>query len=162
MPRRKISISEAMQVLRENNLDVVVKPVEEELEQPVAQKKDARNVIRKVGNTAITITLQSQHMIGCGGFLTKTSVDEEAVIRGNIVKTYGPGQVTVPVTIASQLLHQDQLAIEADKRMLETTQRSYLIVQKRGYDGALKNVAVQVSDGALDSFNINSQATMIV
>lgn len=160
MPRRKISISEAMQVLRENNLDVFVKPVEEE---KVPQKeKVEKGVVRKVGNTAITIMLYAQHTIGCGGFLTKTSIDDEGVMSGNTNITYGPGRVTVPVTIAGQLLHQDQLARQADERLRETTQRSYLVVQKQGYDGVIKNVAVQVSNGALDNFNINSRETMII
>ncbi|MGL5936907.1 MAG: hypothetical protein ACRCZI_14930 [Cetobacterium sp.] len=156
MPRRKISIQEAMQVFRDNNLKVSVEPLVEIDRLSVTAVDNP--VVRKVGNTALTITLNSQHTISSAGALSE---DGKTVVGQSSV-TYGPGRVTVPVTLASQLLHQDQLARQADERFREMVQRSYLITRKMSHDGYQATIGVQVDNSLFDNFGFNLKETMVI
>lgn len=160
MPKRKISISEALSVLKEHNLEVTTKVVEPQKVMSVTTEKP---IVKRIGTTAVTINLYAQHMIGKGGTL-KVLESGEQTTDGNEFVVYGPGTCTVPSTIAGQLLHQDQLLKQADDKMTDGIQRSYLIMQRRGYDGAIVNVGVQVDNNLMVSSREDLQRmnTMVV
>ncbi len=158
MPKKKISIQEALSTLKSFGLTVSVGHVKDEVVPELAQYESG--VVRKVGNTAITITLRTQHIVGSGGVMTVR--DGEKVATDNTSKIYGPGRVTVPVTIADHLLHQDQLAQQADQRLLGNEVRCFLITQKRSLDGLSGIVGVQVDPSVFGEFGLNSRETMVI
>lgn len=142
MPRRKITLEEAFSVFEEHGLKVKVEAVQQDtpaspladfLEEtvptvPLPQQLSAKRV---------KITLYAQHSIACGGRLVK-GTDGESHIEGNTLETYGPGIVTVPATLAAQLLHQDGLARDADEHMLDRKLRTYVVVPHGSSHRAIK------------------------
>lgn len=149
MPRRKISVEQAFQVLEEAGIQVQVRSVKETIQPEKVQHPDIfkntqsdKTILRKVGNTAVTVKLFAKHSIGSGGSIVVGSDGKRVENAG--VQTYGPGVCTVPVHLVEQLLYADAQARAADERMLEREQRSYLITQKISVDGQRVNVGVQV------------------
>ena len=134
--KRKISIQEAFQTLKDAGIKVSVEQEEPPVLPPVEEVKPKKTRAKKGFRK---VTLHSSHMIGSGG----VKDEETGQIKSAGVMTYGPGDCEVPEELASQLLHQDQLAKQQDERMLDKTMRSYLVVQRRGTQG-MSNVGVQV------------------
>lgn len=154
MPRKKISIEQAFQVLEDAGIQVQVKSVKEEPVPVKVQhldifknKQPDKAVIQKVGSAAVKIKLFAKHSIGSGGFLV-AGLDGRQ-IENSGVQTYGPGVCTVPITLVDQLLYADAQARAADERMLEKEQRSYLITQRINSSGQRANVGVQVPNEIL-------------
>ena len=154
MPRRKITIEEAFSVLQQAGIQVQVKAVEPVTEdQPIdIIRKDYTTypptvIQEKPNSRTVKVTLYAKHSVGSGGFSVKD--DNGQHIESSGVTVYGPGIITVPTALAPYLLHQDSLARQADNRMLETTQRRYLVVQR----GAAC-VGLPVGDGVLDNLGI--------
>lgn len=149
MPRRKkVTINEALQVFKDHNLEVFVRPAA--VADEVVETHDP-SVVRKIGATTMVIDLYAQHCLGGGGSLVLDANGEKTVVD-SATQTYGPGRVAVPTRIAAQLLHQDQLARRADERLLETKQRSYVIMQRAAADGRRANVGVEVDASVLNGF----------
>ena len=134
--KRKISIQEAFQTLKDAGIKVSVEQEEPPVLPPVEEEEPKRPKAKK---GLVRVTLHSSHMVGSGG----VKDEKTGQIKSAGVNTYGPGTCDVPANMVSQLLHQDQLAKQQDERMLEKTQRSYLVVQRRGTQG-MSNVGVQV------------------
>lgn len=159
MPRRKISIEEAFKVLEDAGIPLQVKqPVDTGVSQPVEPVPSAkvkRDFSAPYGTTQhhinpklIKVVLYAKHSVGSGGFLTVGPEGKQIESAG--VQSYGPGVCTVPTELAAHLLHADTAARQADERMLDTEQRSYLIVQRVSSDGQRANVGVQVDNSVLD------------
>jgi len=149
MPRRKISIEDALRVLEEGGIPLQVKPVAEQPAVTLSDRAKAKQPASPVSSKLIKITLFARHSVGSGGRMVQT--DDEKHVESAGVESYGPGICVVPVALASHLLHADRAARDADAKMLEREQRSYVVVQRRGPDGYLHNVGVQVSNEILDS-----------
>lgn len=156
MPKRKITLEDAYAVFEQHGLKVEVKatqsdqpriPLSDFLE-PVEQSLP---VATPAGKTNVRITLYAAHTVGNGGQITVNANGDKSVTN-NGIETYGPGVVTVPATIAQHLLHQDQLAQQADARMLESTMRNYIIVHKSTSHGAM-NCGILVAQD--NSFNMS-------
>ena len=149
--KKKISIEEAFSALRNAGINVkiddVSKPVDETpdfvVAKPGAKPKKQKESKGKPGISKVT--LSTQHCIGSGGV-----EDEDGVITHAGVVTYGPGVCEVPSELAGALLHQDQLAKQQDERMLDRTQRSYMVVPRRS-GSQRNNVAVRVDDSILNN-----------
>jgi hypothetical protein len=162
MARRKISIDEAFAVLQAAGINVQVKPVEvvelveqqvDSVQAPIKRKGQIFPVHSTKGNTnqqpkQTKVTLFCKHTVGNGGYQIKDETGVQTVQQG--VVTYGPGVCMVPAELVEHLLYQDSLARKADERMLEKTQRSYLIVRKINSNGNTVDVGVQVDN---DIFN---------
>lgn len=155
MPRKKISIEQAFQVLEEAGIQVQVQSVKEtaapvKVQHPdIFKNKQADNpVLQKIGSNSVKLKLFAKHSIGSGGFLVAGPDGKQIENAG--VQTYGPGVCTVPAYLVEQLLHADAAARAADERMLEKEQRSYLITQRISSDGQRVNVGVQVPNETLD------------
>lgn len=155
MPRKKISIEQAFQVLEDAGIQVQVKSVKEEplpvkVQHPdiFKNKQQPESAVQKVNNTTVKIKLFAKHSIGSGGFLVAGSEGRQIESAG--VQTYGPGVCTVPIALVDQLLYADAAARAADERMLEKEQRSYLITQRISVDGQRANIGVQVPNEILD------------
>ncbi len=166
MPRRKISIEEALSTLREAGMAISIskvepvesiEPVKKGFKNPVYPMDDYTIVKPTVHNQFMKITLWAKHTIGQGGSLTDDGVTEET----NMV-TYGPGVVTVPTKDAQYLLHQDMLARQQDDRFLDRTQRSYLVVSGVRSDGSRSIVGKAVDDSVLDGFSLNNTPAIIL
>ena len=155
MPRRKITIEEAFSVLHNAGIQVQVKsvdtteqPAPEIIRRPVRPYGYAPVVDEKPHAKFVKITLHARHSVGSGG--VSVSGINGRQIEQSTAQTYGPGiGISVPTHIAAHLLHQDMLAQQADDRMLETRQRSYLVVQKSNSSGHIANVGVEVPDHIL-------------
>lgn len=150
MARSKISISDALKVLDDNNLRAVPKEMARE------QGKSATSPVkvpigktRKVGDSAMTITLAYHHTIQSGGFLVDERTEKVAKVASF---SYGPGTVTVPLWLVEHLLHQDQLLKAADDDFYRTTPRSHIITTRRGPDGNEVSVGVLVDEEDFDSY----------
>jgi hypothetical protein len=150
MPKRKITLAEAFDVIEQHGLQVQVSAVESRptetladfVETPVTPVVD--NPVVSVNRKAKTtrVTLYATHSIGSGGTLTPSG---QGVI-GETNVTYGPGVCDVPEGLAQHLLYQDQLARAADDRTFDRNTRSYLVMM-----AGTKNVARYVSnDNAFD------------
>lgn len=155
MPRKKISIEEAFQVLEQAGIQVQVQSVKEPVVPVKVQHPDIfkntqpdKTVLHNMGNTAIKVKLFAKHSVSCGGSFTVGPDGKQ--IEGAGTQTYGPGICTVPRSVAEQLLHADAAARAADERMLEKEQRSYLITQKVTADGQKGNVGVLVPNELLN------------
>lgn len=156
MPRKKISINEALQVFKDNNLEVFVRPKEREPE-VVTEGDSFKGVVKRIGTTTTIIDLYAKHSIGSGGSL---QIEEgEKIAVDSACAYYGPGRVAVPTRIAAQLLHADQAARNADNRMLDRTRRSFVVVQKIGPNGNVVNAGVEVDNGFMDGFGSNLSGT---
>jgi hypothetical protein len=160
MPRRKISIEEAIQLVKRERPGLLRQEIAYAPEVITASEKP---VLKRIGTTTVVITLHSQHSIGCGGSLVVDEAGEKSIAE-NTYQTYGPGVVTVSSKIAGQLLHQDMLARQADKRMLETEQRSYLVQERRTADGMAATIGLQVDNDFFgNSFGLsNNFNTMLI
>jgi hypothetical protein len=150
MPKRKITLAEAFDVIEQHGLQVQVSAVESRptetladfVEQPVTLVMD--NPVYNTNKKAKTarVMLYATHSIGSGGSLTPNG---QGVI-GETNVTYGPGMCDVPEHLAQHLLHQDQLARAADDRTFDRNTRSYLVMM-----AGTQNVARYVSnDNAFD------------
>lgn len=155
MPRKKISIEQAFQVLEDAGIQVQVKSVKEEpvlvrVQHPdiFKNKQNSEAIVQKVSDITVKIKLFAKHSIGSGGFLTNSPDGKQIEHAG--VQTYGPGVCVVPIALVDQLLYADAQARIADERMLEKEQRSYLITQRINNDGQRANVGVQVPNEILD------------
>lgn len=137
MPRKKISLSDisvedAFAVLQRHGLNVEVKSLQEDSGKAdiadflQSDKANDKPLPEKVSNSKTRITLYTQHTIACSGDIVGEGQDKR--IEGASVATYGPGTVTVPTYLATQLLHQDGLARQAEADLLETRSRRKLIV----------------------------------
>jgi hypothetical protein len=154
MPRHKISIEEALKVIKRDKPSLLRQDVAYAREPDVVMPD--KPVLKRIGTTTVVITLHAQHSIGCGGSTVVNEAGDKGVVE-NTYMTYGPGVVTVSSKIAGQLLHQDMLARQADERLLETRQRSYLVMERRGNDGLAATVGFQVDDKFFgESFGLNS------
>lgn len=142
MPKRKITLAEAFDVLEQHGLHVQVSSVNTE---PVATLADFTEpqpppVVRggtyglPVGNVVtankkakmVKVVLHAQHTIGSGG--TDVGTGQQHHVINNGVLTYGPGIVEVPEHLSHHLLHQDQLARQADDRTFDRNVRSYVVM----------------------------------
>ena len=137
MPKRKITIEEAFSVLERAGINVQVKKPDVEEPAPVAKQridysKTYGVVQENSGVKLVKVTLYAKHTVGSNG------------------QSYGPGVITVPSTIAQHLLHQDGLAREADDKMLDRQQHSYLVVQRTSAGQAV-NVGLEVDSQVLDN-----------
>ena len=160
--KKKISIQEALKTLHEAGVDVTInnveKPVNESPEFVVSEPGARTKKHKKAKETPGTkkVTLFTQHCIGSGGSMTHNGEDKQVIEAG--VVTYGPGVCEVPVDLVGGLLHQDMLAKEQDDRMLDKTQRNYLVVQRRT-GNSRSNVALRVDNSVLNSgINLNGIA----
>lgn len=163
MPKKKITIDEALQALEGYGLQVQVEGIKQpESVRPVKKhidifKTKEQSKVLKESDRNIKITLFAKHSIGSGGVLNaKDQIEHAGVV------TYGPGVCTVPVSIAQHLLYQDAKAKEADERMLEKVQRSYLVVERSTRDGVRANVAIPVDNAVLDNMGSISQNDMLI
>lgn len=134
MPKRKITLSEAFDVLEQHGLQVQVSSVNT---QPVATLADfTETPVTPVVDTSVVggnkkakmvkVVLHAQHTIGCGGTDMGTK-DHPHVVNSGVL-TYGPGVVEVPEHLCHHLLHQDQLARQADDRTFDRNVRSYVVM----------------------------------
>lgn len=149
MARGKISISDALKVLDDNNLTAIPKEMER---LPKGEKSSVTlpaSKTRKVGNNAVTITLQYHHTIQSGGFLVDERKEKVSKVTAS---SYGPGRVTVPIWLVEHLLYQDQLLKAANDDFNRTTPRSHIITTRRGYDGNEASVGVLVDDDDFDHY----------
>ena len=157
MPRRKISIEEAFSVLQKAGINVQVKQAEPDIQQPerVTEKAKKEPIfpvnVTPAGPKTMKITLWAKHSVGSGGFIKGTG--EEKRIEHAGVQTYGPGVCVVPAELAASLIYRDQQAKKADERMLDKTQRSYMVVKKYSSDGHGVDVGVEVSGDIFDDIS---------
>jgi hypothetical protein len=144
MPRRKLTIDEALQALKDHGLDVEVKSVKPVI--PVEKKKHPAftKPTRAGANGLVKITLYAKHSIGSGGHMVIKDGQQQVENAG--VQTYGPGVVTVSSDLAQHLLYQDMLSKQADERLLEKEQRCYVVAQRRNADGHVVNASIRVDD----------------
>lgn len=150
MARRKITIQEALTALKVKGVGVKVQAVNgsHQLEPLIPIVEPQKQPYRRVKQGVMKVTLFAQHTIACGGMQN----DETGQIEGAGVMSYGPGICTVPLEYATALLYQDQQAKQADERMLDRTQHSYIIAQKNGPYGRA-NVGIRLPDNMdLDGF----------
>jgi hypothetical protein len=162
MPKRKISLEEAFKVFEDAGLEVEIKGILAQrekaniadfIEQPQSKSTSAQyGIVSSETTKNIKITLYAKHSIASSGTMTEENGVKK--ITGNTIQTYGPGIVTVPSDLASQLLHQDCIARQTDERMLDRKFRSYVILQQRTAQGMMnKGVLVSEDDGfSMSSF----------
>jgi len=157
MPRKKISIEQAFQVLEEAGIQIQVKSVKEQPTSvaPVQHPNIFKNtqpdktILQKVNTTTVKVRLFAKHSIGNGGNLVAGENGKQVENSG--VQVYGPGVCDVPKYLLESLLYADAQARVADERMLEREQRSYLITQRISGVGQRANIGIRVPDGTLDS-----------
>lgn len=144
MARRKISIEEALQVLEEAGIPLQAKPLET-VAPVIEQQQVSPAFVKKQSSppNVVRIELRARHSVGSGGQLVEQA-DGEKQIEHAGVETYGPGVCFVTPALASYLLHADGVARQADDRMLDRTQRSFIVVQRQNSSGHLVNVPVEV------------------
>lgn len=113
MPKKKITIAEALQALEQEGVKVTIERV---IEPPVVTKASSK--IKEVAHSKIVrLKLNCWHQI-------------------NGV-SYGPGlSCEVPRELASHLERQDQLAKKADADLLNPDPRFYLVTRKRSAHGS--------------------------
>lgn len=151
MPKRKITLEEAFAVFEREGLQVEVKAVQLDQEEvPLSdflEEGQAAPVplTEPVNSKMVKITLYAAHSIASGG---RIHLDKNGnkVTTNNIVETYGPGVITVPISLAQHLLAQDGLARNADERTFDRKFRSFIIIPRTNSQGISVNAAVQVSD----------------
>jgi len=169
MPRKKITLEEAYGVFEEHGLQVKVEaiaiPDNSELPQKTKASSTTYGLIKdsptKVGNSTVKIMLYARHSVGSGGIMTVADGDKHIENAG--VQSYGPGVSYVPATLANHLLHQDGLAKQADKRMLDREQHFYIAVPKIGPGGQRSNAGIQVNEDMLNNMgNLPGHMTYII
>jgi hypothetical protein len=148
MPKRKITLQEAFDVIEQHGLQVQVSAVNTQpaatladfIETPVTHVVPDDKVVVTANKKAkvVKVVLHAQHTVGSGGINVGTTQHPQVVNNG--VLTYGPGVVEVPEYLSHHLLHQDQLARQADDRTFDRNTRSYVVM----LDGT-RNVARYVS-----------------
>lgn len=146
MPKRKITLAEAFDVIEQHGLQVQVSAVDARpaatladfIEQPVTPVVHGPVVTANKKAKMVKVVLRAQHTIGSGG--DNVGTKEHPHVVNNGVLTYGPGVVEVPEHLSHHLLHQDQLARAADDRTFDHNTRSYIVLM----DGT-RNVARYVS-----------------
>jgi hypothetical protein len=142
MPKRKISIAEAYAAFEERGFQVEIKAVNKEPPATLADftEPQPQPVVRggpygvPTGNVVtankkakmVKVVLHAQHTIGSGG--TDIGDGKQHHVVNNGVLTYGPGVVEVPEHLSHHLLHQDQLARQADDRTFDRNVRSYVVM----------------------------------
>jgi len=142
MPKRKITLAEAFDVLEQHGLTVEVKQVNttpaatladftEPQPQPVVRGgpygvPTGHVVTANKKAKMVKVVLHAQHTIGSGG--TDIGDGKQHHVVNNGVLTYGPGVVEVPEHLSHHLLHQDQLARQADDRTFDRNVRSYVVM----------------------------------
>lgn len=130
MPRKKITIEEALSVLRDHGVKVKIEeantptPVVEVQPKMVEEKQGG-----KIGSTIQTITLRAAHQI-----------------NGSV---YGPGKCIVENKLAAALLYADQQARLADEDFLCKEERSYLVV-RRVVNGVVANIGIRAPNDLFD------------
>lgn len=148
MPKRKITIEEALKTLHEAGVKVKIDTVEEpqnvSLTPAFRDIEDKKETVVEKGKF-VTITLFAKHSIGSGGEETIDKNGNRLTIN-NGVETYGPGKCKVPSNLAGHLLHQDALARQADERLLDKTPRCYIVSEVRAPDGRIVNKITQVDE----------------
>lgn len=141
MAKRKISIEEAFDTLREAGIQVEVKQTQPP-ELPTIQKEVKEpSSNHKVGNTAQKIFLHAQHMISNSGVAELKEGDEPP----NTTIVYGPGWTIVPNYLASELLYRDQQARIVDAETRSSENKCYMVIQKRSV-GAVAYSKVRVAE----------------
>lgn len=169
MAKRKLTIDEALTFLKTQGVSVRVDSLTHELprkaesillevpkEAQSISPRDRLNV--KSLPKLVRIALYAQHSVGSGGSL---SVNQDQIENAG-VQTYGPGICMVPRELVSHLVYKDQVARQADERMLEKTQRSYIILQRHNPSGQQASIGLRLPDGVdfdgvlatYDGFNI--------
>src|SRR4030095_16686553 len=88
----------------------------------------------KKGPLRIRVDLCASHTVSSGGQMSKAK-DGSTHLVGSGVQTYGPGPVYVSPELAQHLSHQDMLAREQDKRMLDPNPRYHVVGFRRGQAG---------------------------
>lgn len=151
MPRRKITLDEAYAVFEQHGLKVRVEAVQPELpivpvdhlfEQPAPPPVKPR----KIGNQLVRINLRTRQTITSGGHPILDAKGKTIAVEGQAFHEYGPGPCVVPSELAGDLLYQDALAVEADRKFLSPEFRSYVILPVGG-----RNVGRYISnDPAFD------------
>jgi len=136
MPKKKITLQEAFDVIEQHGLQVQVSAVNNQpaatladfTEQPVAHVVTAEQHVVTANKKAkvVKVVLHAQHTIGSGG--TDIGDGKQHHVINNGVLTYGPGVVEVPEYLSHHLLHQDQLARQADDRTFDRNVRSYVVM----------------------------------
>ena len=161
MARRKITINEALTALKLQGITVKVQAVEspQQLEPVILPPTALQQSQKQVRQHFTKVTLFAKHTIGSSGVQ-----GQDGQIEGAQVISYGPGICSVPVEHASALLYQDQQARQADERMLDKTQRSYIIAQKNGPYGKA-SVGIRLPDdvdfdGFLGGLSLNNTITL--
>jgi hypothetical protein len=130
MPKRQITLEQAAEAFRKAGLRVKVEGIDQApkpldiIQKPPKPNPYGRSS-KPVLNSLVKITLYARHTIGKGGKLVLK--DGEKSVENNTYQTYGPGVCHVSSEIASELLHQDALARQADERFLDRTQRQFVI-----------------------------------
>lgn len=134
MPKRKITLQEAFDVIEQHGLQVQVSGVNTEpvatladfIETPVPHVVERPVVTSNKKAKMVKVVLHAQHTIGSGG--TDIGDGKHHHVVNNGVLTYGPGVVEVPEHLSHHLLHQDQLARQADDRTFDRNVRSYVVM----------------------------------
>ena len=148
MPKRKITIEEALKTLHEAGVRVKIDSVEEpekvSLTSAFRESEKAVDSVVEKGKFT-TVVLFAKHSVGSGGEETIDKNGNKLTIN-NGVETYGPGKCKVPSSIAAHLLHQDALAKQADERLLDRTPKCYIVSEVRTPDGRLVNKINQVDE----------------
>jgi hypothetical protein len=132
MPRKKISLTDitledAFSVFERHGLKVKVEAVESEQPNPsladfLEKPPETPDLPQQVSGKKVKITLHARHTIASSG----TIINKKVI--GGTLETYGPGIVTVPVELASSLLHQDGLARKADESIRDNRVHTRVIV----------------------------------
>lgn len=138
MPRKKISLEEAYAVFEQHGLQVeisgIAKPEEPAVpqsalfERPYGMPEKPERPERRIGRNMVRILLHTKQTITSGGNAVHDAQGKLIRIDGQESVTYGPGMIAVPVEIAGDLQHQDQLAQKADQNLFSSTFKSYVIV----------------------------------
>jgi hypothetical protein len=88
----------------------------------------------KKGPLRIRVDLCASHTVSSGGQMV-VAKDGSTHLMGSGVQTYGPGPVYVSPELAQHLSHQDMLAREQDRRMLDPNPRYHVVGFRRGQAG---------------------------
>lgn len=150
MPRRKITLEEALEVVRQAGL--AVQPVSDAAVVPISEPDKVLDYtqyppkprpsieaqpVQVPRPREVHVVLYARHTIA-------------AAANGGTMQAYGPGRCSVSPELADHLLHQDMLARQADDNMLSRQFKSYLVVEKVNSTGQKAAVGIPVHDGVLD------------
>jgi hypothetical protein len=104
----------------------------------------------KKGPLRIRVDLCASHTVSSGGQMV-VAKDGSTHLSGSGIQTYGPGPVYVSPELAQHLSHQDMLAREQDRRMLDPHPRYHVVGFCRSQTGETA-VGVDVTNN-LDFIN---------